>query len=55
MSKKKHLTRSRSNRILGGVLGGIAEYFGWDVTLTRIIYVIISLMAFPGVIFYLLA
>ena len=55
MSKKKHLTRSRSNRILGGVLGGIAEYFGWDVTLTRIIYVIISLMAFPGIIFYLLA
>ena len=55
MSKKKQLMRSRSNRILGGVLGGVAEYFGWDVTFTRIIYVLISLMAFPGIIFYLLA
>jgi len=30
MTKKKNLTRSHKNRILGGVLGGVAEYFGWN-------------------------
>ena len=55
MTKKKNLTRSHKNRILGGVLGGVAEYFGWNVTITRLIYVLITLAAFPGIIFYILA
>jgi phage shock protein PspC (stress-responsive transcriptional regulator) len=39
-----------------GVCAGIAEYYGWDVTLFRIVYVIVSILsaAFPGTIVYLI-
>lgn len=47
-TKKKRLVRSRTNRVIGGVLGGIADYFGWNATLLRWIYVILTL-AIPGV------
>ena len=33
---KKELTKSR-DKVVSGVFGGIAEYFGWDKTITRII------------------
>lgn len=50
------LSRPRRGRVLAGVCAGIARRFGWNVTLTRILYVVISLalVAFPGVVFYLL-
>jgi phage shock protein PspC (stress-responsive transcriptional regulator) len=49
------LTRSRSHRILAGVCGGIAEWLGWDPTVVRILYVLVSVLsvAFPGIIVYL--
>ncbi|WP_035054435.1 PspC domain-containing protein [Carnobacterium pleistocenium] len=34
----KKLTKSRDNKMVSGVLAGIAEYFGFDPTLLRIIY-----------------
>ena len=43
MAEKKRLVRSRTNRLIGGVLGGIAEYFDWNANLLRVIYVLISL------------
>jgi len=43
MAAKKRLVRSRTNRLIGGVLGGIAEYFDWNANLLRLIYVIVSL------------
>ena len=57
MAKNKKLTRSRSNRLIGGVLGGFAEYFGWDATLVRVIFVVVSFFstAFPGILVYILA
>lgn len=50
------LRRSRSNRMIGGVVSGLARYFGMDVTLARVLYVIISVCsaAFPGILVYLL-
>ncbi len=36
MISAKRLYRSRTNRMLAGVAGGIAEYFGWDPTLVRL-------------------
>ena len=50
------LRRSRSHRILAGVCGGLATWLGWDVTLVRVLYVIVSIfsVAFPGIIVYLL-
>ncbi|CAM4225737.1 PspC domain-containing protein [Acinetobacter pragensis] len=49
------LYRSNRSNMIAGVMGGIAERFGWNVTLLRIIFVIVSCMsaAFPGILVYL--
>lgn len=49
------LQRSRKNRRIAGVCGGIAEWLGWDPTIVRVLYVLVSLLsaAFPGTIVYL--
>jgi phage shock protein C len=49
------LRRSRSNRMIAGVVGGLAEWMGIDVTLARVIYVVGSILsaAFPGALVYL--
>jgi phage shock protein C len=49
------LRRSRQHRLLAGVCGGLAEWLGWDPTLVRILYVVVSVLsaAFPGVLVYL--
>ncbi len=49
------LRRSRSNRMIAGVVGGLAEWAGIDATLARVIYVVGSLLsaAFPGALVYL--
>lgn len=54
MIEKKQLTRS-NNRMIAGVCSGIADYFGWDVTLVRILYVLATFFtAFSGGIVYLI-
>ena len=54
MSAGRRLTRSR-NQMIAGVCAGIAEYFGWEVTLFRVVFVIVSILsaAFPGILVYL--
>ena len=49
-------TRSRSNRMIAGVMGGIAKRFGWDANLLRIVFVLVSILsaAFPGILVYLI-
>jgi phage shock protein C len=49
------LHRSTKNRMIAGVLGGLAEYFDIDPTLMRVGYVIVSIVsaAFPGILVYL--
>lgn len=37
---ERKLTRSYSQKMLAGVCGGIAEYFGWDVTIVRVVFVL---------------
>jgi phage shock protein C len=51
----RSLRRSKNRRI-AGVCGGIAERFGWDPTLVRVLYVVISIVsaAFPGILVYVL-
>lgn len=55
MSNERRLTRS-NNRMLAGVVGGIAEYYGWEPSLTRVGYVLLSVLsaAFPGILTYLI-
>lgn len=50
------LRRSRERRVVAGVLGGIAEHYDLNVTLLRVLYVIVSIasVAFPGTIVYLI-
>jgi phage shock protein PspC (stress-responsive transcriptional regulator) len=49
------LYRSQRNRILGGVCGGLAEWLGWDPTLVRVAYVLLSILSvgFPGILVYI--
>jgi phage shock protein PspC (stress-responsive transcriptional regulator) len=51
----KSLHRSRRHRMLAGVCGGLADWLGWDPTLVRAVYVVVSVCsaAFPGILVYL--
>ncbi|MFZ2052827.1 MAG: PspC domain-containing protein [Candidatus Aminicenantales bacterium] len=53
----KKLFRSQGRKMLGGVCGGLGEYFDIDVTLIRLIFVAITLVTaiIPMMIFYLIA
>lgn len=53
-SGPKRLTRSRTDRMISGVCGGIADYLNMDSTLVRVLVVVIALVAFPTVIIYLI-
>ena len=50
------LRRSSSDKMIAGVIGGLARYFGMDSTVARIAYVILSVIsvAFPGVLVYII-
>lgn len=52
----KKIYRSKSQRMLGGVCGGIAHYFNIDPTIVRLVWVLVSLFSasFPGLIIYLI-
>ena len=56
MTERSGIHRSSSNAMIGGVCAGIAEHFGWSVTGTRVVYVLISLLsaAFPGILVYVI-
>lgn len=50
------LSRSLNDRMIAGVMGGIAHRFGWNSTLLRVVFVLVSLAsaAFPGILVYLI-
>ena len=56
MAVNPPLRRSRSDRVIGGVVAGLAKYLGIDVTLARVLYVLISVLsaAFPGILVYII-
>ena len=53
----KRLYRSRENRMLAGVMGGLGEYFDVDPVIFRLAYVIVTIGTgvLPGILVYLLA
>ena len=52
----KVLVRSRKGRMVAGVCAGLAEYFGWDVTLVRVLVCVMSVITGgTGVLAYLAA
>ena len=57
MTNPNHpLRRSRRHRILAGVCGGFADWLDWDVTLVRVLYVLVSIFSagFPGILAYII-
>jgi len=44
-----------SDKVIAGVCGGLANYFGWDPAMVRILYLLISIFsaAFPGILVYI--
>ncbi len=50
----RKLYRSRTDRMIGGVCGGMAEYFGIDPTLVRLAFVAAALLGGPGLLIYLI-
>jgi phage shock protein C len=53
----KRLLRSRADRKVAGFCAGLGRYLDLDVTLVRLVWVLVTLMSgiFPGVVVYLLA
>lgn len=53
--KNKKLYRNTNNKMLCGVCAGIADFFGIDPTIVRVIYAVLSLFmaGFPGIILYI--
>ncbi|AKC78352.1 MULTISPECIES: PspC domain-containing protein [Xanthomonas] len=56
MATTTTLSRSLNDRMIAGVVGGIARRFGWSSTLLRVLFVIVSIAsaAFPGILVYLI-
>ncbi|MCA1792202.1 MAG: PspC domain-containing protein [Thioalkalivibrio sp.] len=49
----KRLYRSRTEKMLGGVCGGLADYLDFDVTLIRGLWVLATLLGGSGALAYL--
>lgn len=52
---QRRLHRSYSERLVAGVLGGIAETYGWNVTLLRLLFVLSFLLPGPQFLIYFVA
>ena len=50
----KRLYRSRTDKKIAGVCGGLAQYFGWDPVIPRILFVALCLGAGTGLLAYLI-
>ena len=51
---KKRLYRSRSERMLAGVCGGIGDYFDVDPTVIRLLFVVFALAIGSGILLYII-
>jgi phage shock protein C len=54
MAQTHRLYRSRTDRKLAGVCGGLAQYVNTDATLIRVLFVVLALLGGPGLVIYLL-
>ena len=53
VAKTRGLYRSRTDRKLAAVFGGLAQYFNTDATLIRVLFVVLALLGGPGLVIYL--
>jgi phage shock protein C len=52
MEEPRKLYRSRNQRMLGGVCGGLAEYFNLDTTLIRVLFLVLAVFGGTGLVIY---
>ena len=53
MAQTRKLYRSKTNRKLAGVCGGLAQYFNIDATLIRVLFVVLAVLGGSGLVIYL--
>jgi phage shock protein C len=53
MAETRKLYRSRTNRQVAGVCGGLAQYLNLDATLIRILFVVLAVLGGSGIVLYL--
>jgi phage shock protein C len=53
MDPTRKLYRSRTNRQVAGVCGGLAAYFNVDVTLMRVLFILLGLLGATGIVLYI--
>jgi phage shock protein C len=53
MDSTRKLYRSRTNRQVAGVCGGLAEYFNVDVTLIRVLFLLLGVLGGAGIVLYI--
>lgn len=51
MNEKRMLYRHPSDKVIAGVCAGVAEYFGWDPVLVRVLWVVATFMSWGGGLF----
>ncbi len=51
---EKRLYKSRNNKMISGICGGIGEYFNIDPTIVRLIWVVLSFAWFSGIVAYII-
>lgn len=51
----KKLMRSEKNKQLAGVAAGVADYFDFDVTVVRLLFILFTLAGGPGILAYIIA
>jgi phage shock protein C len=52
MAATRKLYRSKTNRQLAGVCGGLAEHFNLDATLIRVLFVVLAVLGGSGLVLY---
>jgi len=53
-TRSRTLYRSRTNRQIAGVCGGLAQYFNIDATLIRVIFAVLAVMGGSGLLIYVI-
>jgi phage shock protein C len=52
MEEPRKLYRSRTQRMVAGVCGGLAEYFNVDTTVIRVLFLVLTLFGGAGLVVY---
>lgn len=50
----KQLRRSRTDKMVAGICGGLGKYFGLDSTILRLVFVLLMIFAGTGLLAYLI-